>query len=197
MNWVGSRVAGIAMAGALALASMAPVAGVASAGEAANKASEAEGLLAAGKVKEAIDAFDASAEAFWKAAPLAFRKALFVDDVKSYGEYVAHAGSTFAPGSELKIYAEPVGFGWTDMGDKHRIAFKAEIEIRNDKGLIFAKSPAPAELEKVGSSPSRDFHLTVGFRLPDLKPGSYKLILTVTDEATGKTAPIELPLTIA
>ncbi|MCX5512464.1 hypothetical protein [Kaistia algarum] len=195
MKGLGSRVSGIAMAGAAALVWIAASTG-AMAGEAATKAGDAENLLAAGKVKEAVEAFDASAEAFWKGVPLTFRKALFADDVKGYGEYVAHKGSTFAPGSELKIYAEPVGFGSTPVGENRRIAFKSEIEIRNDKGVIYAKSPAPAELEKVSSSPSRDFHLTVGFRVPDLKPGMYKLILTVTDEATGKSAPIELPLTI-
>lgn len=196
MKQMGSRLSGIAMAGAVALAFFG-ASGGALAGEAASKAADAEALLAEGKVKQAVDAFDASVEAFWKSAPLTFRKALFADEVKGYGEYVAHAGSTFAPGSELRIYAEPVGFGWTEQGGSHRIAFKAEIEIRNDKGVIFAKSPAPATLEKVSRSPSRDFHLTVTFQLPQLNPGSYKLVLTVTDEATGKTAPIELPLTIS
>lgn len=196
MKRVGSRLTGIAMAGVGAILWMAASSG-AMAGEVASKASDAENLLAAGKVTEAVDAFDASAEAFWKAAPLAFRKALFADDVKGYGEYVAHAGSTFAPGSELKIYAEPIGFGSSAVAEGHRIAFKTEIEIRNAKGVIYAKSPAPALLEKVSSSPSRDFHLTVAFQLPQLKAGDYKLVLTVTDEATGKSAPIELPLTIS
>lgn len=196
MKQLGSRLTGIALAGAVALASMG-LGGGAFAGETASKAADAESLLAAGKVKEAIDAFDASAEAFWKSAPLAFRKVLFADEVTGYGEYVAHPGDSFAPGADLEIYAEPVGFGWTDIDNGHRIAFKAEIEIRNEKGLIFAKSPSPAILEKVSASPSRDFHLTVAFKLPQLKPGPYKLILTVTDQATGKSAPIELPLTIS
>lgn len=195
MKQMGSRLTGIALAGAVALAAIGMPAG-ALAGETASKAADAESLLAAGKVKEAIDAFDASAEAFWKAAPLTFRKVLFADEVVGYGDYVAHPGDSFAPGADLEIYAEPAGFGWTDTDKGHRIAFKTEIEIRNEKGLIFAKSPSPALLEKVSASPSRDFHLTVAFKLPQLKPGAYKLILTVTDEATGKSSPIELPLTI-
>ena len=197
MKTVGSRSSGIARACAGALVLLCMSTG-AFAGEAAQKAADAEALLAEGKVKQAVEAFDASAEAFWKAAPLTFRKVLFADDVKGYGEYAAHAGDVYAPGSELKIYAEPVGFGWSSAESGHRIAFRAEIEIRNDKGVIFAKSPAPAVLEKVSRSPSRDFHLTVAFALPaQLKPGNYRLLLTVTDEATGKSAPIELPLTIS
>ncbi|WP_266350872.1 hypothetical protein [Kaistia dalseonensis] len=169
----------------------------ASAGEAADKAAEAEKLLAAGKVDEAVAAFDESIEAFWKTAPLGFRKAVFVDKVNGFGDYVAHEGTTFAPKSELKIYAEPVGFGSTVTATGHRIAFKTEIEIRNQSGQILARSPNPAPLEKTGLSRSREFQITVGFQLPDLKPGVYVLVLKVTDEATGKSAPIELPLTIS
>lgn len=191
-----SRTSGVAAVGMFVLA-ISGVSTAALAGEVADKATEAEGLLSAGKVPEAIRAFDASVEAFWKAAPLSFRKALFADDVKGYGEYVEHVGSTFAPRSELKIYAEPVGFGWRDVDGAEKIVFKTLIEIRNDKGLILAKSSEPAVLEKIGRSKSRDFHITVTFQLPDLKPGAYKLVMTVTDDATGKTAPIELPLTIS
>ena len=189
----GSRFVGIAAACVVWLAA----ASSASAGEVAAKAAEAESLLEAGKVKEAVASFDASVEAFWKAAPLSFRTVLFADSVSGYGEYAAHDGATFAPKSELKIYAEPVGFGWQPVDDGHRIAFSTEIEIRNADGVIFAKSPAPAVLEKIGRSPSRDFHLTVSFQLPDLRPGAYRLLMNVTDEASGKSAQIELPLTIS
>lgn len=192
----GSRVSGIAGMGAAALVLMAACAS-AWAGEVADKAAEAESLLSAGKISDALNAFDASTEAFWKAVPLGFRKAIFVDEVKGFGDYAAHPGSAFASKSDLKIYAEPVGFGWVAVDGGHRIAFKADIEIRDDKGIILAKSGSPVLIEKISHSPSHDFHMTVRFPLPDLKPGSYKLILKMTDEATGKTAPIELPLTIS
>ncbi|HWJ75351.1 MAG TPA: hypothetical protein VNX29_19495 [Kaistia sp.] len=189
-----SRLSGIAAASAFVLA----LSGLAAtAGEIASKASEAEALLGEGKLPEAIDALNASVEAFWKAAPLSFRKALFVDSVTGFGEYQPRAGSTFAPKTELKIYAEPVGFGWKEVPDGETVTFRTSIEIRSEKGLILAKSASPAVLQKTSRSKSRDFHITVTFDLPALKPGPYKLILTVTDEATGKSAPIELPLTIS
>ncbi len=189
-----SRLSGIATAGVLALV----MSGVtAFAGEVAEKAGDAETLLSAGKVPEAIDALDASVAAFWTAAPLSFRKALFVDDATGFGEYEPRANATFAPKSDLKIYAEPVGFGWAEVDGRERIAFRTAIEIRSPSGLILAKSSTPAVLEKLSRSKSRDFHITVTFQLPQLKPGAYELILTVTDESTGKSAPIKLPLTIS
>ncbi len=189
-----SRFSGMAAAGVLALVMSGAMA---EAGEVATKASSAETLLSEGKINEAIDALDASVEAFWKAAPLTFRKALFVDDATGFGEYVPRANAVFAPKSELKIYAEPVGFGWKDADGVETISFRSTIEIRSEKGLILAKSSTPAVLEKVSRSKSRDFHITVTFELPQLKPGAYELILTVTDDATGKSAPIKLPLTIS
>lgn len=196
MQGRGSRVSGVVFAGAVAFA-LSWGASSAFAGEAADKASEAEKLLAAGKIDEAVATFDESIDAFWKAAPLGFRKAVFVDQVAGFGDYIAHAGTTFAPNSELKIYAEPVGFGTVSTPQGYKIGFKTAIEIRNQSGQILAKSPSPAPLEKVGLSRSREFQMTVSFQLPDLKPGVYVLVLNVTDEATGKTAPIELPLTIS
>lgn len=196
MTFGASRLSGMALAGAMVLALLgAPVA--AAAGEVADKAADAERLLGEGKVDDAIKALDASVEAFWKAAPLTFRKALFVDEATGFGEFKPRPDAVFAPGAELRIYAEPVGFGWQDENGAEKITFRTAIEIRNAKGLILAKSSAPAVLEKTSRSKSRDFHITVTFTLPDLKPGDYQLVLTVTDAATGKSAPIELPITIA
>ena len=113
------------------------------------------------------------------------------------GLWRIQADAVFAPGAELRIYAEPVGFGWKDENGAETTTFRTAIEIRNAKGLILAKSSAPAVLEKTSRSKSRDFHITVTFTLPDLKPGDYQLVLTVTDATTGKSAPIELPITIA
>lgn len=193
MRFDASRIVGIAVAGAMVLV----LAKAALAGEVADKAAQAETLLAEGKIAAAISALDASADAFWTAAPLSFRKVLFVDSVAGFGEYSPRAQAVFAPNSALRIYAEPVGYGWTTVADGERIGFTTRVEIRDAKGVIFAKSAEPAILEKVSKSRSHDFHITVTFDIPALKAGDYTLVLTVADEATGKSAPVELPLTIS
>ncbi|WP_040878488.1 hypothetical protein [Kaistia granuli] len=191
-DWA-SRISGIAVAGALLFA----VTGTAGAGEVADKAAEAETLLQAGKTAEAQAALDSAIEAFWKAVPLTLRNARFVDDVKGFGDFTAHAGSNFAPSSTLQIYVEPQGFGWAEVDGGYKIAFASEIEIRNAGGQILTKSSAPARLEKIGRNKNREFQISVGFQLPALKAGDYVLVLTVTDEATGRSAPVELPFSIS
>lgn len=191
-DWA-SRISGIAVAGALLFA----VSGVAGAGEVADKAGEAETLLQAGKAAEAQAALDSAVDAFWKNAPLTLRNARFVDEAKGFGDYTAHAGTSFAPSSQLQVYVEPQGFGWAEVADGYKIAFSSEIEIRNASGQILTKSAAPALFEKVSRSKNREFQITIGFQLPALKAGEYVLVLNVTDVATGRSAPLELPFSVS
>lgn len=188
-----SRISGIAVAGALLFA----VSGAALAGEVADKAAEAEALLQSGKPVEAQAALEGALDAFWKAAPLTLRNARFVDEAMGYGDYVAHAGSAFAPSSTLQIYVEPQGFGWAEVDGGYKIAFASDVAIRNAGGQILTRSAAPALLERTSRNKNREFQITVGFQLPSLKPGDYVLVLTVTDQATGRSAPVELPFTIS
>ncbi|MBN9010729.1 MAG: hypothetical protein J0H63_11575, partial [Rhizobiales bacterium] len=80
----------------------------AQAGDIADKASQAEALLSAGKPQEALAAFDAASGDFWQALPLSVRVATFVDSVDGYGNYHALPEASFKPGDTLKIYLEPV-----------------------------------------------------------------------------------------
>ncbi|BCP52494.1 hypothetical protein K32_11110 [Kaistia sp. 32K] len=188
-----SRISGIAVAGALLFA----VSGAAFAGEVADKAAAAETLLQAGKAADAHTALDQAVDAFWKSAPLTLKNARFVNEAKGFGDYVEHQGSSFAPSSTLQVYVEPQGFGWQEVDGGYKIAFASDVEIRNAGGQILTKSAAPALLEKTSRNKNREFQVTVGFQLPALKPGNYVLVLTVTDQATGHSAPVELPFTIS
>lgn len=191
-DWA-SRISGIAVAAALFCAAS----GAAIAGDVADKAGEAEKLLQAGKAAEAQSALDAAVEAFWKTAPLTLKNARFVVEAKGFGDYVPHEGASFTPSSPVQVYVEPQGFGWVEVADGYKIAFSAEIEIRNAGGQVLTKSSAPALFEKIGRNKNREFQITVGAPLPALKPGNYVLVLTVTDVATGRSAPVELPFSIA
>ena len=190
-DWA-SRASGIAVAGALLFA----VSGVAGAGEVADKAGEAETLLQAGKTAEAQAALDGAVDAFWKNAPLTLKNARFVDDAKGFGDYVPHDGNRFGASSPIQIYVEPQGFGWAEVADGYKIALSSEIEIRNASGQILTKSSAPALFEKISRNRNREFQITVGVQLPALKAGDYVLVLTVTDAATGRSTPVELPFSI-
>src|SRR5204863_7962183 len=108
----------------------------AAAGEIADRAAEAERLLGDGKAAEAQAAFDKAAAAFWIASPLQLRVVTFADEVKSFGNYTPHGGTAFKPGDTLLVYLEPIGYGFTPVGDGFKVIIAADVEIHTPGGLI-------------------------------------------------------------
>jgi hypothetical protein len=187
-----------AKAAALALGILVSGMGIAAAGPIADKAAESESLLAAGKAPEALAAFDQATDAFWEASPLQLRTVLFADAVSGYGHYTPHSGTAFKAGDTADIYFEPVGYGFETAGDGTRIAFSTGLEIKTPGGLILAKTDNLADLTWTGATKTHEFYGSLSIALPsNLKPGSYQLILTVTDTVSKKTTTTTLPLDIA
>ena len=167
------------------------------AGEIADRAAEAERLLGDGKPADAQAAFDKAAAAFWIASPLQLRVAAFADEVKGFGNYTPHIGTTFKPGDTLLIYLEPIGYAFTAEGDGFKVAIAAEMEIRTPGGLILAKSADFGRLEWSARSKTREVHATLKLPLPKLKPGDYQLLVTLRDQGSPKSVTVTLPFSIA
>ena len=175
----------------------AAIGSAAMAGPVADKAAEAEALLGQGDPARALSAFDEALDAFWGAMPLSVRTALFADSVSAYGKYQARSGATFRPGDTLTVYLEPVGYGFVSAAGLYRVAFDATLEIRTPGGLVLGKSDDFGKLVWSGRAKSHEVHLAVSLPLPALKAGNYELALTLTDDATGKSATAALPFTVA
>ena len=186
--------ASAATAIAAAMAVMAPPL-PAMAGAVADKAAEAEALLAEGKNAQAVAAFDAAAEALWAALPLTFRVATFVSSADAYGKYELVAPS-FRAGDTVTVYLEPIGYGFVAAGALQRVAFTPSLEIRTPGGLILGQSDAMPKIVWAGRPQSREVHTAVSVALPDLRPGDYELRLTLADDAGDKEATATLPFAI-
>lgn len=180
-----------ALVGALTALPMA-----ASAGEIADKAAEAESLLSGGKPQEALAAFDQASEDFWNASPLQMRVATFVESVAGFGDYQPLAKASFKAGETLKIYLEPVGYGFAEEGGSFRATLAADLEVKTPGGLIFGKATDFARLSWVSREKLRQVHATIASPLPGLKPGDYVLSLTLRDLNGPKTATIDLPFEV-
>jgi hypothetical protein len=167
----------------LAVAALGLSAGRLSAGEIADRAAEADSLIAAGKPGEALTAFDKAAQAFWDASPLQFRVALLADEVGGFGDY------------KVTLYVEPVGFGTQQIGDDIKSALAADIEIRTPGGLVLAKADNFGGVEWTGKR--REVNATITLPLPKLKPGDYQLVVTFRDLYSPKKATETLPFSIA
>jgi hypothetical protein len=168
----------------------------AQAGATADKAAEAETLLAAGDAAKGFGALEAAVEAFWSAAPLTLKQAYFAAPA-SVGLAAKRPDGPFMPGEPARVYIEPVGYGLAEADGTYTIALDTGIEIRAPGGLIIAKSENFGHLEWKGAVRNRSFNGRISIDLPELKAGEYELVLSVDDPASGKSAAVTLPFTVA
>jgi hypothetical protein len=168
----------------------------AAAGATATNAAQAEALLQNGKADEALGALDRAVEAFWEASPLQFRTALFANSIAAFGKYEGRPDAAFRSGETALIYLEPVGYGFVREGDLVKIALATGIEIKTPGGLLLGKVDSFGRLEWTGHARSREVHAQIGIELPELKPGDYEMLVTLSDEASGKSATATLPFRI-
>jgi hypothetical protein len=169
----------------------------AAAGEVADKAAEAEALLQSGEAGAAFEALSAAVDSFWARAPLTIKQAYFVIGGEDGAKFSPRPDGPFRSGETARVHLEPLGYGFSEDSGVFRIALATSIEIRTPGGLILAKTEDFGRLEWAGRAKSRTFNGRVGIDLPDLKAGDYELLVTVSDEATQKTASVTLPFSVA
>jgi hypothetical protein len=145
-----------------------------------------------------IEAAEAALAAAWEATPLTFRRALFVSgEGAEFGRYTPHEGAVFAPGEPIRVYAEPVGFGWSEGPGGYHAGFAIDMIIRRPDGVALLEKPDFMQAGLDGPTRNRDFMLLMTLELSGAEPGDYRLDYTVRDEASGEAALISLPFSIA
>jgi hypothetical protein len=186
------RIKRAALAGLLTIA-----AGTAGAGEIADAAGEAETLLSVGTPAEAWEEFDRATELFWAEAPLGFRASHLAESVAGFGQFERRETSIFSVGDRLTAYLEPIGYGWTAIGEDFRVRLAVDIEIASVQNGVIAAEADFAVVEHLGQTRSREFQATIAMTIPQLPIGGYELRLTFRDAATGKVASTSIRFEIA
>jgi hypothetical protein len=187
------------MAAGLALAAGA-VAGTpaAHAGPAADQVAHAETQLlpAPGDPAAALQSFEQATDTFWKGLPLTFRTAVFASSITGFGQYAARPNTVFRPGEQSHVYLALAGYAFRPISSGFRIEFNSGVKIMTTSGGVIARNDDFAELIWERSAESHEFYADFPIPLPDLKPGSYTIELTVRDVQSGKMATVDLPFSI-
>jgi hypothetical protein len=146
-----------------------------------------------------IDRRDAAVFEAWNAAPLAVRKAIFVSEhPQGYGEYVERADNVFKPGEKLVAYAEPVGYGWKDIGKgEYEFGFKADFLIKSSDGKVLGGQEDFADLTQKSHERNREFMVVLTLSLSDAPPGEYLLEYKLRDVTGDKSTTFKMPFKIA
>lgn len=171
-------------------------AGPAAAGEVSDQATLAEDLIDRGYDSAALAAFDRAAAAFWNASPMQLRTILFFDEADGFAQYTPRDGSVFAVGETMKVYLEPFGFTYAADGDGVKGGIALDLKIQTPGGLILATAEDFGALSWQARVPVHEVHGTIELAVPELKPGSYQMILTLRDEGSDKTAETTLAFSI-
>jgi|GEM_PF-1513425 len=143
---------------------------------------------------EALSAFDSA----WSANGLAFSTVTFTNGTSAgYGQYSPKNGSVFATGEAIALYAEPVGYAFSETGGSYGYEVSASYKLLNPSGQVLSEQDDFARFAGTGRSKQRQLSASLSFQFDGLPAGDYQLQATFADKIAGQAASFTLPFSVA
>jgi hypothetical protein len=130
---------------------------------------------------------------FWVTSPLLLQNVKFVkNDSNTFGIYEPKANDEYAAGEPMYLYLEPAGYtvNKSDQG-KYEFGFKADMSLENERGEILGGQKEFAKMEFSSWNFNTEICLTFTYTYSGLEKGRYKMVTTVHDARSDKSATIE------
>ena len=182
---------------ALAVLAGAHFAGSAHAEELTDLAKQAESDAKAGKHLDAYDAMRKATLKEWEAAPLLFRKSLFVaGEPGGFGIYNPRPDNVFKQGEKLVIYAEPVGFAWQAKDGLNHALLVADLVVKDDEGTVVAQQEGFGTFTFNSHEQNMEVTSVLTVDFGGALAGKYIVELKFNDKLGDKSASFELPFEI-
>src|SRR4051794_7080448 len=114
-----------------------------------------------GQSLQEVENAQAALIAAWEKTPLTMRRALFVaKKAQGFGQFEERSSNVFKAGEPLVAYAEPVGYGWEDVGNGlFGFGFAGGFLVKAPGGKIFGGEPGFFPLP--GGRPGRQLRVFV------------------------------------
>lgn len=112
--------------------------------------------------------------------------AIVSEKATGYGKFTARQSSVFTQNEILNFYAEPVNFGWSAVGDKHRFSVVMDVEIRKPDGEIVWGKKGVDRVSFDEEKPRSDCFLAGNVSFSKLPPGKYILGVRFRDAANDR-----------
>lgn len=170
------------------------------AGPAADRAAEAEALMAEGRTAEALALMrDATALLRAQAVEVGLAAvALTEGEAEGFGLYTPRADAIYAPEEPIRIYAEILALEPAEAEDgQWRLAFAVDLIVQDAAGTTLAEAPGFIEIETLLRDPQADFYANLTYNLTGAPPGDYLLVSTLRDLQSDRTGRFDLAVTIA
>jgi hypothetical protein len=155
----------------------------------------------AGFAQTSLAAYDAVHEALlavWDELPLSVRDVtLTTDAAEGFGRYNARPGSSFAPGDDILVYAEALGYGATANADgTFTRRLSADLTLLDGSGAVRASQKGFWVSDITTRQRVLETYLSFSATLSTFEPGDYTLNYTLHDLASGKETSFEVPITL-
>src|SRR5882724_10068290 len=189
---------GIIKAGIIACAICAAAgATVAATQDISTRMKEAVALAEQGKFVEAFGALNEAEATMWDRMPLTIQRALWVaDSPTGFGVYTPRPDNIFDAGAPMRIYAEPIGFGWSKSGDLWHVELRIDLILRHRDGAEILRQPDFHKLAVASWVRNRELMTTLTYTFHDIPKGEYLVDTTLRDAVTGKAATFSLPFVV-
>jgi hypothetical protein len=139
---------------------------------------------------------DGARGALAELATLQIRNLAFVEKVEGFGAYAPLKRTQFDPGAGVSLYAEVENFASTSTAEGYETVLATSYQVVDNAGKRIDGAQFP-DVTDVCRGRRRDFHLQYGVSLPTrISPGDYRLVLTITDQRSGKIGHAELAFEI-
>jgi hypothetical protein len=122
-----------------------------------------------------------------------------------YGVYEGRGSSTFAPGEDIVLYSEPIGFSYkpivsnrTNGETQYLLNFTADLVITDTEGNVLGGFQDLPISEIISHHQNKEVNLVITLSQSSPFPeGNYKVLYTVHDEPSGNTFEITKDVTIS
>jgi hypothetical protein len=140
----------------------------------------------------ALAALRSTLEILWEKSPLLLTNVKFVtSDSSSYGIYTPRTTEEFAQGEVIYLYLEPVGqiLKRNERG-QYDFGFRADFVLEDESGKVLGGQNDFVNPSFTSWNFNTEIALTFNFTFTGLEAGKYKIVLTVKDVQSAKTATV-------
>ncbi len=168
------------------------------AGSLVDAAQRAETLDAAGKKAEAYEIMRAAAADYAANMPLTIRRAAFVTEKPvAYGSFRGAPSNTFAKGSTLITYTEPVGLAWeADKNGHFTTRFTVGFQLRKPDGEVLAEQDAFGNFSLTSREKLQEVFTPLTLDVSSVPAGDYVIRYKFTDLVSKAVATVDQPFAI-
>lgn len=127
------------------------------------------------------------------------------ESVGGYGVYEKRLSNTFAPGEDIVLYSEPIGFSYKPIVSnlindetQYLMNFTADLVITDTEGNVLGGFQDLPISEIISHHQNKEVNLVITLSQSSPFPeGNYKVLYTVHDEPSGNTFEITKDITIS